>query len=47
LGFDRITIDNLTQGELLRVKYKNKFLGIGFADFDKSQVGVKCVINYL
>ena len=47
LGFDRIHTENIKTDELFRVKYNDKFLGIGFADFERQQIGIKCVINYL
>lgn len=47
LGFDRIHTENIKPDELFRVKYNDKFLGIGFADFERQQIGIKCVINYL
>lgn len=47
LGFDRIHITDIEPDELFRVKYGEKLLGIGFADFQNSQIGIKCVINKL
>ena len=47
LGFERIHIENIKPDELFRVKYGEKLLGIGFADFPNSQIGIKCVINKL
>ena len=47
LGFDRIKITDITDGELFRVKSNDKLLGIGFADNEKCQIGIKCIINYL
>ena len=46
LGFDRIRVTDIKPDELFRVKYREKLLGIGFADFENSQIGIKCVINY-
>lgn len=46
LAFERLNLEDFSKGELLRVKYKNQFLGIGFADCDKQQVAIKCIINY-
>lgn len=46
LSFDRINIKQVTDGELFRVKYGDTFLGIGFADTEKAQLGIKCIINY-
>ena len=46
LGFDRLHIDKVSDGELFRVKYCEKLLGIGFADCEREQIGIKCIINY-
>ncbi len=46
LSFDRIKISANHNGELLRVSFKNKFLGIGEVDADTNELKVKCVINY-
>lgn len=46
LDFDRLKINNFVDGELIRVKYSDKLLGIGVADLPKNQLAVKCVINY-
>lgn len=46
LGFDRLRVKDLKDGELLRVKSNNTFLGIGYADYSKQEIGIKCVINY-
>ena len=47
LSFDRLGIstDDFKENELFRVKYKNIFLGVGFADTDKREIGIKCVIR--
>ncbi len=45
LGFDRVKINDMSPDELFRVKFEDTFLGVGFADFEKEQIGVKCVIN--
>ena len=47
LGFDRLRETNFGSGELLRVKHKDKFLGIGYADNEKEQIAIKCIINRL
>ncbi len=47
LGFDRIKVTDIIPNELFRIKYGEKLLGIGFADAENSQIGIKCVINYL
>ncbi len=44
LGFDRIKVKDFSDGELFRIKLGEKLLGIGFADCEKQQIGIKCVI---
>lgn len=48
LGFERLRVNtaDFSDGQLFRIKYKDLFLGIGFADCEKSQIGIKCIINY-
>ena len=48
LGFDRLRLDlnKVTENELFRVKYGEKLLGIGFADCERAQIGIKCILNY-
>lgn len=46
LGFERIKVKDINPRELFRIKYSNQFLGVGFADCEKSQIGIKCIINY-
>ncbi len=46
LGFDRLKVKPSFDGELLRIKYGDTFLGVGYADFEKNQIGIKCIINY-
>lgn len=45
LAFDRLKRTDFEDGELLRVKFGNKFLGVGIADNQKNQIAIKCVIN--
>ena len=47
LSFDRLNIptDDFCENELFRVKYKDIFLGVGFADTEKREIGIKCVIR--
>lgn len=45
LGYERLKSTNFQDGELVRVKFGNLFLGLGFADNENAQIGVKCVIN--
>ena len=47
LAFERIHIENIAPNELFRVKYGAKMLGVGFADYEQKQIGIKCIINYL
>lgn len=45
LGFDRLRIGEVFDGELFRVKHGEKLLGIGFANIEKQEIGIKCIIN--
>ena len=45
LSFDRINIKDIKENELFRIKFEDTLLGIGFADFEKREIGIKCVIN--
>lgn len=45
LGFERIHIENIVPDELFRVKYGEKLLGVGYADNNKQQIAIKCIIN--
>lgn len=45
LDFDRLRISNFSENELLRVKFHEQFLGVGFADMSNNRMGIKCVIN--
>ncbi len=45
LSYERLRKCDFSSGQLLRVKFKDKFLGIGYADNENSQIAVKCVIN--
>ena len=46
LGFDRIKITDIKDGELFRVKYGEKLLGIGIAECEKQWIAIKCILNY-
>ncbi len=46
LSFERLKYDFKTDGELVRVKFGEKFLGIGKAETEKERLGIKCIINY-
>ena len=45
LGFERLKIKDFKENELLRVKFDNKFLGIGFANLEKEEIAIKCIIT--
>lgn len=47
LSYDRLKNADFCDGELLRVKFGDKFLGIGIAENEKLQVSIKCVINQM
>ena len=46
LDLDRLKIKQLTDGELIRVKLNDQFLGVGIVDLSKNQLAIKCIINY-
>ncbi len=46
LSFERLHIENITEGELFRVKFGDKFLGIGIADMENQRLNIKCIINH-
>ena len=46
LDLDRLKAKDFTDGELVRVKQTDKFLGVGVADLTKKQLAIKCIINY-
>lgn len=45
LGFERLHIENISNGELFRVKCDNVFIGIGIADTENQRLNIKCIIN--
>ena len=45
LSFDRLKDSFNEENELVRVKIKDRFLGLGRADLEKSELAIKCVIN--
>lgn len=45
LGFERLHIENISNGELFRVKCDNVFIGIGIADIENQRLNIKCIIN--
>ena len=46
LDLDRLKKKNFTEGELVRVKLNDRFLGVGVADLQKNQLAIKSIINY-
>jgi len=46
LGFERLHLKDVCEGQLFRVKFNDLLLGIGFADIEKQEIGIKCIINY-
>ncbi|MBR4123052.1 MAG: tRNA pseudouridine(55) synthase TruB [Clostridia bacterium] len=46
LSFERLHLSDVNDGELFRIKHGDLFLGIGYADCEKEQIGIKCIINY-
>lgn len=47
LAYERLKVSDFADGELVRVKFNDKFLGIGFADNEKQQIAIKCIINQM
>ena len=45
LSLDRLDSVNFFDGELIRVKHKEHFIGIGIADNKKGLLSIKCIIN--
>ncbi|MBQ1186133.1 MAG: tRNA pseudouridine(55) synthase TruB [Clostridia bacterium] len=45
LAYERLKNINFAEGELVRVKYDNKFIGVGIADNQNMQLAIKCIIN--
>ena len=45
LSYERLKNADFSDGELLRVKFGNMFLGLGIADNENKQINIKCVIN--
>ena len=48
LAFERLNVDTsaFKDGTLFRIKSGGLFLGVGYADCEKNEIGIKCVINY-
>lgn len=47
LAYERLRSASFADGELVRVKHGNAFLGIGVADNGKQQIAIRCVVNTL
>lgn len=45
LSYERLKNSNFSDGQLLRVKCGDTFLGVGCADNSNAQIAIKCVIN--
>ncbi|MBE6786917.1 MAG: tRNA pseudouridine(55) synthase TruB [Ruminococcaceae bacterium] len=45
LDFSRLRIENVGENELIRVKYEEKFLGVGVGDTINQRLNIKCIIN--
>ena len=45
LAYERLKTTGFEDGELLRIKFNDKFLGVGIADNQNRQIAIKCVIN--
>ena len=45
LAYERLKNASFEDGELLRIKFNDKFLGVGIADNQNRQIAIKCVIN--
>lgn len=45
LSYERLKNADFADGQLLRVKFGDKFLGVGYADNANAQIAIKCVIN--
>ena len=45
LAYERLKNASFEDGELLRIKFNDKFLGVGIADNANAQIAIKCVIN--
>lgn len=47
LDFERLKDDFNTNGELVRVKYSDKLVGIGVVDTEKNHIAIKCLVNMI
>ena len=44
LDLDRVNAKNLADNEICRIKYRDKFLGLGYVQEQKGHIAIKCVI---
>ena len=47
LSFDRLNLNCDKDNQLFRIKHNDLFLGIGYADTERQQIGIKCIINFI
>lgn len=47
LSYERLKNADFADDEILRIKCKDCFIGLGFADNERQQIGIKCIINQL
>lgn len=47
LSYERLHGASFADGVLVRVKFKDRFLGIGCADNEKQWIAIKCIINQM
>lgn len=45
LSLDRLKLTSVTDGQLYRVYCADKFLGLGYIDAEREQMGIKCIIE--
>lgn len=45
LALDRVKIEDCKDREIIRVKYKKRFLGLGTVDLAGGELAIKCIIN--
>lgn len=47
LDLDRLKIEDLKYGEIIRVRFNDTFLGLGSVNTEKNQLDIKCLINMI
>ena len=47
LAYERLKNADFEEGELVRVKFGEIFLGVGYADNQNQQIAIKCIINQM